>query len=478
MNKRFMNGSLLVFCCAATLLTGCFPDNSLIWSSDGSVGLFRAAGKLFVVDGATGQLKPIRPEGGVSLMPGISADGNRIAYVAGTPCTTVQEGLELFPPFMAETIRRDAKQLARKVTAGLIQPIALMPGKDNPLGFSEAYHRWVVRAMCENPDETVVACLGPDRLAECRGCEIGYTRLIVAPRANPEETTELVTMPMTMFRPRFSPDGRHVAYIVPELHDDDKATLYVASTDGKTSAAEVAAGVAVNYDWRPDGRALAYVKQDSDALLGVLEEKIVVDEAGALQAELSANAATAPVGIQRFADQGRQLVGTLYQPFTKVQYGNAGRLFFSSPAVKIPTSSLEQPTYSLFCYDAITGTVVDVLPASVAALTGDMVNFFALSPDGTKVLLPMSNQRLAIYTLGDKTPVVPIDEDEEFGEDVPDMLPSWKSNTEISCLVSSNSRFLGDSAQGQEDRHEIVVLNADGSFQAHLSADWPDDVMP
>lgn len=478
MNRHFMTGSLLACCCAATLLSGCLPDNSLIWSGDGSVGLFRAEGKLFVVDGATGELTPIRPEGGVSLMPDISADGKWIAYGVGSPCATVQEGLELFPPFMAETIRRDASQLAQKLTAGLVQPTTLMSGDGNPLGFSDAYYRWVVRTMCENPDETLVASLGPDQLAKCRECEIGYTRLIVAPRAHPEKTTALVVMPVVLFRPRFSPDGRYVAYIVPELHDHDKGTLYIASTDGKTSAAEVAARVAVNYDWRPDGRALAYVKQESDALLGVLEEKIVVDETGALQAELSADAATAPVGIQRFADQGRQLVGTLFQPFTKVQYGSAGRLFFSSPIVKIPTSSLEEPTYSLFCYDITTGTVVDVLPASVAALTGDMVNFFALAPDGTRVLLPMEHHRFAIYTLSDKTPVLPIDEDEEFGKDVLDMLPSWRSNTEISCLVSGGSRFLGGSAQGQEARHEVVVLNVDGSFRAQLSKDWPDDVIP
>jgi hypothetical protein len=162
----------------------------------------------------------------------------------------------------------------------------------------------------------------------------------------------------------------------------------------------------------------------------------------------------------------------------KVQYGRDGRLFFSSPAGKIPTSSLEEPTYSLFCYDFTTGTVVDVLPASVSGLVGEMVSFFALSPDGTKVLLPMAKHRFAVYTLSDETPVIPIEEEDEFGDDIPDMLPSWKSNTEISCLVSSSSRFRGDSAQGQEDRHEIVVLNADGSFVTHLSADWPDDVMP
>jgi hypothetical protein len=283
---------------------------------------------------------------------------------------------------------------------------------------------------------------------------------------------------LPILRPRLSPDGRHVAYVVPDIRDDDKGTLYVAPVAAISNPAEVRAGVAISYDWRPDSRALAYVKQDGDALLGVVEETTVVDEAGTLLAELAANPATAPVGIQRCTGQRSQPVGTLFQPLMKVQYGRDGRLFFSSPAGKIPTSSLEEPTYSLFCYDFTTGTVVDVLPASVSSLAGDMVNFFALSPDRRRILLPMEKHRFAVYTLSDKTPVIPIEEDEEFGDQIPDMLPSWKSNTEISCLVSGSSRFLGDSAKGQEARHEIVVLNVDGSFQTHLSADWPDDVMP
>lgn len=478
MNRHMRTYSLLAFCCASILLTGCFPDNSLIWSSDGAFGLFRAEGNLFVVDGATAELTSIQHDGGVSIMPGISADGSHIAYVMGYACTDVDEGMRLFPPFMAETIRRDAEQLAQQVVAGLVQPTALVPSGGNTLGYAESYQRWVVRAMCENPDDLLTTRMGQDKLAECRQCEIGYSRLIVARRTDPQEGTALVTMPVAMYRPRFSPNGRYVAYIVPDLRDEEKGTLYVAPADGKATAMEVTSGVAINYDWRDDGRALAYVKQDGDALLGVLEEKTVVDETGTLLAHLSANAATAPVGVTRCKGESRQLAGTLFQPFMKVQYGPTGRLFFSSPAGKIPTSDLEEPTYSLFCYDFVTGTVVDVLPSSVSGLVGEMVNFFALSPDGTKVLLPMKKHRFAIYTLGEKTPVVPIDEADEFGEDVPDMLPNWKNNTQISCLVSGHSRFLGDNAKSQDDQNEIIVLNAEGSFHSHLSQDWPDDIMP
>ena len=53
-----------------------------------------------------------------------------------------------------------------------------------------------------------------------------------------------------------------------------------------------------------------------------------------------------------------------------------------------------------------------------------------------------------------------------------------RNNAQISCLVSGHSRFLGDNATRREDRNEIIVLNADGSFHSHLSEDWPNEIMP
>ena len=478
MSKRMKNRCLVALYCLAVLLAGCFPDNSLQWSDDGSWGLFRAEGRLFVVDGATGELTPVvEGEDGVGLMPGISADGSQIAYVAGVGCSNVAEGLRLFPPATTAMIQHDAKQLAQKVLAGLVLPSALLPGDNKNLEFADSYHRWVLRAMCEDPEVALAEKLGPDVLEECQQCEISYCRLIVAPRVNPRQGRTLVTLPVALFQCRFSPDGRYIAYVMPDKQDEEMGTLLIASVDGETHALEIAKGVALGYGWRPDGRALAYLKGDGDLMLGVIEEKVVADNAGALLTELVTDPATTPAGFHRCPGKSKQLAGTLFQALMKVQYGSNGRLFFSSPTVKIPTSDLDEPTYSLFCYDAVTGTVVDVLPAAVSAAVGDTVNFFSVSPDGTRVLLPMKKNRFAIYTLGEKTPDI-LEETEGFGDDIPEMLPSWKSNAQISCLVASHSRFLGDGAQRQGDRNEIIVLNVAGDFHSHLSAEWPDDVLP
>ncbi len=484
MNKSRRCYCVLACCLTIVALAGCFPEDSITWSNDGTVGLFQTNGRLFLVDGTDGTLTPVEAEKEeVQPMPGLSADGNLIAYVTQDDCNSVSEGLALFPPFIVEMLRHDAQQLAQKVLAGVVQAGNLLD-TNKSIGFAQPYRQWVVRTMCQNPDTALVEKLGADKLAECRRVELQCDRLIVTRRTEPQKGTTLVTLPMGTFGPRFSPDGCYVAYLVTDRRDDDKGNLYLATTDGKRKAVEVVKSVALRFDWRPDGRAIAYIKQDGDALLGVVEEKILIDDGGTLLSELTSDPDTAPIGIERAAGQARQLVGTLFQPFMNVQYGTGDRLFFSSAGAKIPTSDLEEPTYSLYCYDRLTATVANVLPSSMSQVSTDNVNFFELSPDGTKVLLPGDDHRFAIYTLGEKTAVMPIDEKEatdkssSAGNDTPKMFPSWKGNTEITCLVSGQSRLLDKAASKATGRDEVIVLNVDGSFHSNLSKDWPDDVIP
>ena len=475
MSKHIKTGSLLVLCCWATLLTGCFPEDSLEWSNDGSLGLLRIDTGLYLVDGQSGERTAVC-EGAILPWPGLSADGTTIVYGQEVACASLAEGLKALPAAQVAMIENDVERVRDSVLSNTFDADRFLWNDANPFGFSDPYRSWVARYVCERSGAPVTQRLGAELLAKGRETDLSFNQLIVVARDNLKDRKVVVTNMLPILRPRFSPDGRYIAYVTPGRHDGDNGTLSVVSADGESGAVEVNGAVAITYDWRPDSRALAYVKQDGDPILGVIEEKTIADEAGTLLAELVTEPTTAPVGIYRCAGEGKQLAGTLFQAMMKVQHGSAGRLFFSSPSVKIPTSDLDEPIYSLFCYDFLTGTAVNVLPASVSDLAGDMMNFFALSPDGTKVLLPMTKHRFAIYTLGEKTPVVPIDEADAFGEDMPDMLPAWKGNTQISCLVSGQSRFL-DGTQGQEE-HEIVVLNADGSFQTHLSKGWPDDEMP
>ncbi|MHC4517476.1 MAG: hypothetical protein ACYTAS_02710 [Planctomycetota bacterium] len=479
MSHRVKSYSLIAFYLVGTLLAGCFPDNSLVWSSDGSWGLLRVKGALFAVDGKDGELSPIEPEGGVAMMPGISADGSQIAYVAFVGRPNLDEGLRLFPSTMANMIEQDAEQLAQKVLAGLVTPESLLPDNNKELPFAQPYHGWVLRTMCRNPGSALADKLGPDVLAKCQQLDIGYAYLVVAPRTNSRQGKTLVTMPLAMHRPRFSPDGRYVAYVLPLPEDEKRGVLLVASTDGKVAAMEVATGVALGYDWRPDGRALAYVKLAGDTMLGTLEEKVVIDETGSPLVEAIHADEEACVASSRSRGEAKQLAGTLFQPLMHVQYGLDGRMLFSSAALAIPTTELEEPKYSVFCYDRVTGTVKDVLPSVIRNRASQNMNFFRLSPDGTRLLVPLQYNRFAIYELGSNEAIFPCEGDEGYGMDeMPDFVPSWKGNDQIVCMVSEKGHFLvGDDGQAHH-RKEVVVLGTDGQLHTILSSRWPDEAIP
>lgn len=478
MKRSIESYSLFALCCVLTLLVGCFPEDSIEWSDDGSWGLLRIEEKLFIVDGTGGALTPIEPDG-VSIMPGIASDGKRIVYVKGYPCSTVAEGFNLFPPAVTAMIKRDAQNLREKVVAGVVFPSDLPLGDGSKLGREEAYHRWVVRAMCEEPDALLVTRLGRDKLEECQKCEIGYNRLIVADRADPGQNTTLATMPMAMYRPRFSPDGRYVACLVPMPQEDDKAILILTSSDGKIDAMEVTTGVAIGYDWRPDGKALAYVKQDGDPILGAIEERVLVDGSGTLLSKTVDPTTQTSICASVSTGQTKQFAGTLFQQVMRVRYGLDGRVLFSSATASIPTTDLDEPRISLFCYDRLTGTVTDILPSALRNLASPNINYFRLSPNGKRLLVPLQYNRFAIYELGSNDVTFPIEADEGFGaDDLPDFLPAWKGNDEITCMVSETSHFLTGTDGRAHHRKEIVVLGTDGQLRKVLSKDWPDEVIP
>lgn len=478
MNKSVANCTLLLAYAAAVLLAGCFPEDSLDWSADGSVGLLCTDEALYLVDGQTGRLTLVQSEN-VMAWPGLSRDGAQIAYSSETTCATLAEGWRTLPAGQRKMIENDAQSIRDEVLSGVLTVTDFNAIPDDMFRHGKPYRSWVIRTLCENADETLARKLGDAILQQGKRSKLDCLQLIVVPRADLGRKRTVVTSTLSIFRPRFSPDGRHVAYLVVAEENMERADLFVASLQQDMPAVHVASRVALGFDWRNDSQAIAYLQQEAgDTILGVIFERQVCDSNGKLLEETSADASGDLLEMHHGTGQTKQLVGTLFDSLVTVKYGVGERLFFSSISGRIPTSDLDKPTYMLFCYDFITGAVSEVLPPETSAYVGQAVNFFSLSPDGRRVLLPMPKNRFAIYELGTKSPEVPILETEQFGEDLPKFLPSWKGNDKVSCLVSEQSRFLTSDEGQPHPRKEIVMLDATGNYQSTLSADWPDDAIP
>lgn len=497
MNNRRMTSGLAAFYVAAVLLAGCIPEDSLEWSQDGSIGLLRVEGALYLVDGKTGALTEIAKEN-IGSWPAISKNGNLIAYSQRVKCASLPEGLKVLPPGQVKMIQYYAEQTRKSIldAGGLADGNFPFP-EQRPL-VPDDYRNWAIRYVCENADDELARILGGEGIKTGKEKEISYSRIVVAQAtlgvatsAAPDKSRVVAASLFGVAGMKFSPDCRFVAYLMHTQQGRvsnafEEYGLYVVSLDADVKAMLVSHPVAWGYDWRKDGQAIAYLTADSkdlsneNTILGTFEERIVADENGSLLAAPTELPEQGSAGTHHCTGKTASLAGAIFYPWLKVQYGTGERIFFSSCVVSLPASKKDEPGWSLFCYDCITGTITDVLPTSVSNHTSKAMSMaqFALSPDGKNVVLPIKNNRFVGYTLGTDSIEIPIEQDEGFGEeDGLKLVPAWKGNRGVSFLVSENSHFLAKTkdGQGKPTRKEIVVLE-DGESRI-LSASWPDEIM-
>ena len=487
MNNRIKSFGLAAFYVAAIFLAGCFPEDSLKWSEDGSVGLLRIEDALYIVDGNTGELTEVEKPY-VSVFPDISDDGNLIAYCQLVKCLNPLEDLKMLPPGQVKMIKYYAEHTKKNIlnSGGLTD--GKFPFPEEGLLLPHDYRNWAIRYLCENADGKLLEVLGKEGIEKGKEEEFGYFQIVVAPARAPEKKRIVATSIFHTVATRLSPDGKSVAYLMHtqkgEVSNEyEEFGLYVASLDSDIKAMLVDSRVAIFYDWRPDGKAIAYMSADSKNLLhdnfivGTLEERTVANANDKLLAEATELGERGSAGTHKCTGKTLELAGIIFNPWLKVVYGAGGRLFFSSAILTLPTSTGDEPRWSLFCYDPVTATISDVLPASVSSYASEAVEMlmFSMSPDGKNVLLPTKDNRFIRYTLGTDSMEVPIGEDEGYGdENVSAFLTAWKGNDEISCMVSEKSRFLTKDKEEPHKRKEVVILGADCKFRRVLSESWPE----
>jgi hypothetical protein len=461
---------------------GCIPEDSLQWCADGSKGIYSKKGALFLVDGNSGSLTEIAPKETATFWPAISPDGFFLAYGQIIKVEDFNGALKLLPPAEAEEIEAHAEILGQKILAEGIKDKKLPELED----YSNGQHlAWVDRYLVEKADEQLAQKIGPEIIKKVKEKELSYYRLILAVTSDPNNKKILATSSRQIWRPRFSPDSKLIAWVIDNIAGETFEAgfdLYVAGVTEKEPPVIVVWSAAIGYDFRPDSHAIAYMKPEAEkfnndkSTLGSLVERTITDPNG----KLLASPAVPDEAARNCTGHAKEFAGILYCSWMYISYTRDNQIFFSSSKMTLPSSKLDSEEQTIFSYDGLTGAISNILPQIAIDFAKENSNLFALSQDSRMMLLPGKKNTLGLYVLGGDFELskVLIDEKESFGDDSPPKLAAqWKGTDQISCLVSEKSHYLTEDPNTPHRRKEIVILDTDGKLVQVLSKDWPDELL-
>ncbi|MFC1636824.1 hypothetical protein ACFL5Z_18520, partial [Planctomycetota bacterium] len=198
------------------------------------------------------------------MLPDISKDGKWIVYSEQLSCENLSEGLKLLPTGQVKMIKYNAE---------LMRKIILAAGKltNDQFGFPDEgllipkdYRNWAIRYLVENADSELLKILGNQGIEKAKEKSLTYCRIVILPREDPAQRRVVTSSVFNILTTRLSPDARFVAYLMHTQEGEvsnayEEYGLYVASIEGDMKAMNVDSRVAFGYDWRKDGKAIAYL---------------------------------------------------------------------------------------------------------------------------------------------------------------------------------------------------------------------------
>lgn len=259
---------------------------------------------------------------------------------------------------------------------------------------------------------------------------------------------------------RLSPDGAMVAVVTKRTHgfyDSDDRELSVMALAKGSSSVKIAAGISEYPDWTADNRELIYIKGKEDPAgdskgnsVGTVVKQTVRDRSGAVLKEL-------PAAVD--------LARVLFEKSLRVRCLRDGTAIFAAREISLPANSADFPgRLNLFRLQGNTpANVKSLLPGPAGQALPDRADFFELSPDEKRVVIPGSKGRVSIADL-ESGAVIPVVEKDGTADIV--TLPVWRKKDELCLAVPPGS------AAGSPNRAEIV-LYVGGQYKI-LSKNWSE----
>lgn len=260
---------------------------------------------------------------------------------------------------------------------------------------------------------------------------------------------------MPVWEMRVSPQNLAVAYTCGEIEDGTSPppSLYIASLDDESPPKQIARNVSLFPDWSPDGQHIIYAvgnnhKYGKELQLGAITRCNVADENGQLRS-----------GIPERED----LVGVIMNHLIRVRCTADGTIVFSALEINLPATANDMPEYmTLFKIDPSELPIVSrIIPRDVEYYFSSSSTFYELSPEGEYIaFLGRDDHTTAVAALHLATGEI------RHSDSTTDKnLPSWRSAKEL-CYIRT-------SKDGKNP--EVVLINQHGP--RIISKKWPSELL-
>jgi len=436
------------------LLAGCIPEKRIVWSPDGSRAAVATPNGLFLIDPDGKVLKPRLT--GTPVHCDWFPDNRRLAVVHGTKVKGWPDIKPLFEEEQTRDIARFAADLRTRVLAyeGDWDDFDIDPEGRVPSATEMA----VLLYMRDNLADGLPEKLGDkwDDVMDIQP-EIWHLQVFTLGPDDLKPGKLLLRSLGNIAQPKVSPNGKVVAMLTPVADGkSDASALSVIAVDGGAPRS-VAEFVAIDYDWSPDSRWLAYVYSTNQApgggdsvQLGSLATIRVAAEDGTLMKEWG---------------ERSDRVGLLFNHVIGLRWLSDGRLLFSAVEAKLPATTHDMPQrWSLFLLDPrMPASLLRVLGRDFNESTDVSLPLFDVSPDEKRVLLLGEKNSPVLYDFAKgETRLLHIPTGQE--SDV-NCLPVWRNNETVSFVRPGPT-------QGAASE---VVLWHDGEVKT-LSENWPEEM--
>lgn len=443
---------------AITTLTGCLPQECIVWAPDGHAALLIGDKGVFLTD-AQGNVSPLASDIATANW---MHDSKRLVVARKTILTAWKDVAALLPASRQQEIIAIAPAVLNDLKASApsdsnFSAKSLKDGGESDLPLVLLYLRDIAKPDLGRQDTPAAKALADAKVSvfHVSICDAG---------ASDKPGPTLATVLHLCVSLASSPNDKAVSFIGPLPDQPADRLCLVAVGVGRTQGSFIADKASTtSYAWSPDSRHLVYAATLADSNnggspgLATVRRTQVLDESGQF--------------IPADKLVGEDLAIVFHDAETKVAYLPTGQILFCACDVQLPAASQDFSTSkTVFMVDpALPASVTRILPKPAMAEIRSKTPHFVPSPNGKYLLVtdPEGEQSFVFSLSTGKCERVIEHGEGEFDT----TMPAWRGNSEICFVSPAGSRWCDEGVA----QVMLMKITPDGKAgeAGSLSRKWP-----